>query len=101
MIQVDFVFIQDGDRVPRRGYWGDILVSPYLTFGIESDNKEFFKKGNNQFIYVSYQDMISKSKYMSVYHHLGGYRTMNTFNTRGNQNSVSHIPYHTLRIAIS
>ena len=44
---------QEGDRIPRRGYWGDILVSPYITFGIESDKKEFFKKGNNEFIYVS------------------------------------------------
>lgn len=36
----------------RRGYWGDILVSPYISFGIESDNQQLFKKANNTYIKV-------------------------------------------------
>ena len=32
----------------RRGYWGDIVNSPYLTLGLESDNKELFHKANTK-----------------------------------------------------
>ncbi|CAL1545956.1 unnamed protein product [Lymnaea stagnalis] len=41
------VFKLDGERYPRRGYWGDMLVSPYITFGIETEDKSFYKKQNN------------------------------------------------------
>ncbi|XP_055899898.1 dynein axonemal assembly factor 3-like [Biomphalaria glabrata] len=42
------VFKMEGDRFPRRGYWGDMIVSPYITFGIETEEKSFYKKQNNQ-----------------------------------------------------
>ncbi|XDV47899.1 hypothetical protein PO909_017441 [Leuciscus waleckii] len=29
-----------GDRVAVRGYWGDIVSGPYLSFGIETENKD-------------------------------------------------------------
>ena len=32
----------------RRGYWGDIVNSPYLTFGLESENKDLFCKANTK-----------------------------------------------------
>ena len=38
---------QEGECIARRGYWGDILVSPYISFGIECEEKEFFKTANN------------------------------------------------------
>ncbi|CAG5131124.1 unnamed protein product, partial [Candidula unifasciata] len=41
------VFKLDGERFPRRGYWGDMVVSPYITFGIETEEKSFYKKQNN------------------------------------------------------
>lgn len=36
----------------RRGYWGDIVNSPYLGMGIESENKDLFHKTNTKHIKV-------------------------------------------------
>lgn len=36
----------------KRGYWGDIIGSPYLAFGIESENKDLFKKSNGVYTKV-------------------------------------------------
>ncbi|RXN22893.1 dynein assembly factor axonemal [Labeo rohita] len=44
------VFSHRGDRVAVRGYWGDIVSSPYLSFGIETENKDLLKKHNNQHV---------------------------------------------------
>lgn len=44
--------LQDGERVARRGYWGDVINSPYLSFGIESEEKSFFEKKNNMHVKV-------------------------------------------------
>ncbi|XP_064634715.1 dynein axonemal assembly factor 3-like isoform X2 [Lineus longissimus] len=41
------IFKKEGERLARRGYWGDTLVSPYITFGLECEEKSFFKKSNN------------------------------------------------------
>ncbi|XP_005935537.1 dynein axonemal assembly factor 3 [Haplochromis burtoni] len=42
------VFSQKGDKVAIRGYWGDIVSSPYLSFGIETDDKSLLKTQNGQ-----------------------------------------------------
>uniref|UniRef100_A0A3Q3DL24 Dynein axonemal assembly factor 3 n=1 Tax=Hippocampus comes TaxID=109280 RepID=A0A3Q3DL24_HIPCM len=42
------VFNQRGDRVALRGYWGDIVSSPYLAFGIETQDKSLLKTQNGQ-----------------------------------------------------
>lgn len=26
---------KDGDRLSRRGYWGDIITGPFITYGLE------------------------------------------------------------------
>ncbi|XP_071319687.1 dynein axonemal assembly factor 3-like [Trachinotus anak] len=44
------VFSQRGNKVAVRGYWGDIVSSPYLSFGIETDDKSLLKKQNGQHI---------------------------------------------------
>ncbi|XP_010750116.3 dynein assembly factor 3, axonemal [Larimichthys crocea] len=44
------VFNQKGNKVAFRGYWGDIVSSPYLSFGIESDDKNLLKTQNGQHI---------------------------------------------------
>ncbi|XP_051273481.1 dynein axonemal assembly factor 3-like [Dicentrarchus labrax] len=44
------VFNQKGDRVAVRGYWGDIVSSPYLAFGIETEDKSLLKTQNGQYI---------------------------------------------------
>jgi hypothetical protein len=30
--------------VARRGYWGDIMNSPFLAYGIESEEPQMYKK---------------------------------------------------------
>ncbi|XP_029383546.1 dynein assembly factor 3, axonemal [Echeneis naucrates] len=44
------VFNQRGSKVAVRGYWGDIVSSPYLSFGIETDDKSLLKTQNGQYI---------------------------------------------------
>ncbi|XP_044035020.1 dynein axonemal assembly factor 3-like [Siniperca chuatsi] len=44
------VFSQKHDKVAVRGYWGDIVSSPYLSFGIETDDKSLLKTQNGQHI---------------------------------------------------
>lgn len=45
------------DKILVRGFWGDIVQSPYVPFGIEiwkePEASEFFKKINYQLIYSS------------------------------------------------
>ncbi|KAM7381745.1 hypothetical protein PAMA_012540 [Pampus argenteus] len=44
------VFSHKGDKVAVRGYWGDIASSPYISFGIETDDKSLLKTQNGQHI---------------------------------------------------
>ncbi|KAK3727505.1 hypothetical protein QZH41_018379, partial [Actinostola sp. cb2023] len=45
------LLLKKGDqRVPSRGYWGDIINSPYLSFGIESEEERLFKENNGKHI---------------------------------------------------
>ncbi|XP_031417297.1 dynein axonemal assembly factor 3 [Clupea harengus] len=44
------IFGHRSGKVAVRGYWGDIVSSPYLGFGIETDDKELLKKHNNQHV---------------------------------------------------
>lgn len=48
------VSVQKGDKVAIRGYWGDIVSSPYLSFGIETDDKSLLKTQNGQPIKVKH-----------------------------------------------
>jgi dynein assembly factor 3, axonemal len=47
---------KSGDSIMIRGYWGDIINSPFVTFGFEvlneEDREKFFRKLNYQRIYV-------------------------------------------------
>ena len=38
--------------VARRGYWGDIVSSPYLSFGVCTDQKELLKKEGGRHVKV-------------------------------------------------
>ncbi|XP_035255691.1 dynein assembly factor 3, axonemal-like isoform X2 [Anguilla anguilla] len=42
------IFNRRGDRLGIRGYWGDIVSSPYLSFGIETDNKALLQIQNGK-----------------------------------------------------
>ena len=59
-----FVYFQGGEKLSRRGYWGDILASPYLAFGITSEDKSFFKKSNN--VYTKVFKLIIRMNEFSV-----------------------------------
>jgi dynein assembly factor 3 len=37
-----------GDKNAYRGYWGDVVVGPYITHGLETDNKELTKLVNGR-----------------------------------------------------
>lgn len=50
---------KSGDKTSRRGYFGDIIVGPYLSYGIEHEDAEFFKKANETYRYTSID--VSKS----------------------------------------
>eukprot|EP00794_Sanderia_malayensis_P016957 gene16957-18664_t len=39
-----------GERVVKRGYWGDIINSPYLSFGTASEDKSLFEKNNDMYV---------------------------------------------------
>ncbi|KAJ8245843.1 hypothetical protein GJAV_G00260900 [Gymnothorax javanicus] len=42
------IFNHRGERVGVRGYWGDIVSSPYLSYGVETDNKTLLQTHNGQ-----------------------------------------------------
>ncbi|KAH3727586.1 hypothetical protein DPMN_053525, partial [Dreissena polymorpha] len=44
------ILTHEGEKHARRGYWGDILVSPYVALGIQCEDKDFFKKANKMFM---------------------------------------------------
>ena len=62
------VFKKDGERICKRGYWGDIVVSPYISFGIECDESNLMAKNNNQHISSSLD--ISKYNVTALFHEL-------------------------------
>ncbi|XP_027016812.2 dynein axonemal assembly factor 3 [Tachysurus fulvidraco] len=73
------LFMQRENRVGARGYWGDIVSSPYLSFGIETDNKELLKTENNQ--HVKTAQNISLDNLQKLFMSL---------NIRGGHNTVSN-----------
>lgn len=48
---------QRGSKVAVRGYWGDIISSPYLAFGIETDDKSLLRTQNGQHTKVNYTQL--------------------------------------------
>ncbi|XP_062506774.1 dynein axonemal assembly factor 3-like [Corticium candelabrum] len=42
-----------GEKVAQRGYWGDMVNSPYIALGIESENEELVKKVNDRHVKTS------------------------------------------------
>nr|XP_002130641.1 dynein assembly factor 3, axonemal [Ciona intestinalis] len=39
---------RDGERVPCRGYWGDMITGPYVAFGLDAEDKSLFKTANGK-----------------------------------------------------
>ncbi|XP_015766660.1 PREDICTED: dynein assembly factor 3, axonemal-like isoform X1 [Acropora digitifera] len=59
---------RDGERFARRGYWGDVVNSPYLAFGIESEEKSLFKTSNGQHVKTS--TLVSEYNVTALMHEL-------------------------------
>lgn len=59
---------RDGERFARRGYWGDVINSPYLAFGIESEEKSLFKTSNGQHVKTS--TLVSEYNVTALMHEL-------------------------------
>lgn len=51
---------QRGEKVFYTGYWGDIVSSPYLSFGIETDDKSLLKTQNG--LHVKVKHTVAKTQ---------------------------------------
>ncbi|XP_071801348.1 dynein axonemal assembly factor 3-like [Asterias amurensis] len=52
----------------QRGYWGDIISSPYLAFGIETEEASLMKKAND--VYTKSSQDISEYNVLAMLHEL-------------------------------
>ena len=41
------------DKAVRRGYFGDVVIGPFICYGIESENPEHYKKANDQYRFTA------------------------------------------------
>ncbi|XP_069763722.1 dynein axonemal assembly factor 3-like isoform X2 [Narcine bancroftii] len=57
-----------GEKIPARGYWGDIVTSPYIAFGIVSEEESLLKKANGMHVKTA-QD-ISEYNVIALLHEL-------------------------------
>ncbi|XP_062918564.1 dynein axonemal assembly factor 3-like isoform X2 [Mobula hypostoma] len=57
-----------GEKIPARGYWGDIVTSPYIAFGIISEEESLLKKANG--IHVKTAQDISEYNVTALFHEL-------------------------------
>ena len=51
--EIDAIEKKKGN-IKLRGIWNDIIISPYISFGIESDNQELFIKKQDQHVKNSF-----------------------------------------------
>lgn len=56
------------DKTFRSGYWGDIITGPFITFGVETENKEMLKMGNHLPTHSS--EMISEFNIMAMFYEM-------------------------------
>ncbi|XP_078000352.1 dynein axonemal assembly factor 3-like isoform X2 [Glandiceps talaboti] len=57
-----------GERVAQRGYWGDIVTSPYISYGIECDEESLLKTANG--VHVKTARDISEYNILSLLYEL-------------------------------
>lgn len=62
------VIMHQGERYPRRGYWGDTVVSPYVAIGIESEERSFFKKTNT--MYSKTAENVAEFNVLAMFHEM-------------------------------
>ena len=57
---------EQGNLIQRRGYWGDIVASPFLSWGIDSEDVKLFEKRNQQ--HTHHCGQIAEINLMHVLH---------------------------------
>jgi len=57
-----------GEKVGRRGYFGDIVASPYLVYGIETEYKELLKTQNGEHVQTAAN--ISETNVTAMFHEI-------------------------------
>ncbi|XP_033840364.1 dynein axonemal assembly factor 3-like [Periophthalmus magnuspinnatus] len=67
------VFSQKMSKVAVTGYWGDIVSSPYLSFGIETDDKSLLKTQNGHHIKTAQDVSVAnvQTLFLSLYNRQG------------------------------
>ncbi|XP_069494165.1 dynein axonemal assembly factor 3 [Ambystoma mexicanum] len=68
-----------GEKIPARGYWGDVATGPFITFGIETEAQSLLKKANG--VHTKSAQDISLHNITALFHEL-------TTNTRYNPTPV-------------
>ncbi len=63
----------------KRGYWGDIKVGPYIGFGIDSENKELFKRANKMYTHSSQH--VAEYNILSMFYELANNKKYEPPNT--------------------
>lgn len=43
---------RNGDKSARRGFFGDIIVGPFISYGINSPNEDLYKKQNDSYRFL-------------------------------------------------
>lgn len=57
-----------GEKVPARGYWGDVATSPYIAYGIESEDQSLMKTANG--VHTKTAQDISLHNITALFHEL-------------------------------
>jgi hypothetical protein len=66
-----------GEKMARRGYFGDIVTSPYIVYGIDPEDKDLLKTTNNVHVQTAadisnitvtslFHEILHKSKYVAT-----------------------------------
>uniref|UniRef100_UPI00358F975C dynein axonemal assembly factor 3 isoform X2 n=1 Tax=Myxine glutinosa TaxID=7769 RepID=UPI00358F975C len=62
------LLMHNGERRPVRGYWGDIVTSPFVSFGIETEEENLKKTRNG--VHVNTARDISYHNLLALFHEL-------------------------------
>ncbi|XP_040288351.1 dynein assembly factor 3, axonemal [Bufo bufo] len=79
-------------KVRARGYWGDITTSPYIAYGIETEEKGLLKSANG--VYTKTAQDLSQYNITSMFHELvtGQKYSLPTPHENGSEGGASTFP---------
>ncbi|KAI8506704.1 Dynein assembly factor 3, axonemal [Branchiostoma belcheri] len=59
---------REGERIPARGYWGDIATGPFISHGLESENQDLFKTANG--LHTGCCSFVSEYNLLAMFHEI-------------------------------